>query len=107
MTTSNKDCPETVDIPFPGTSQTIVDILADQYGNLDSGEARAKLEALQTTVWNAEEFGALFDVTHIEPPYVHVTRKQDGATGTVMFVDAPRFYFSFNTGQSDDDRKTT
>ena len=106
MTNPNENCPETVDISFPGTSQTIIDVLASQYGHLESGEARAKLEALQETVWNDEEFNKLFDVVSTVPPYVYVTRKQDGVSGTVMFVDQPRFYFSFNTGCADDDRKT-
>ena len=95
--------PETITVNVPGTTQTIVDILQDQYGHLESGEARAKLEMLLSEVWTQSEFDALFDATGTTPPYVAVVRKQDGVAGTVMFVDSPRFYFSFNAGSEKDD----
>jgi hypothetical protein len=88
----------TVTVPITGTSQTIVDILNDQYGHLESGEARAALEAYYTVnnVWNTEEVATEFEISHFEPPYIYVIRKSDGIHGTLMFLDAPRFYFSFN-----------
>lgn len=89
--------PETIDIEVRGSTQTIVDILCDQYSNLDSGELRAKLAPLEPEVWNTTDFAALFDTINVQPPYVEVVRKQDDQHGTVMFIDSPRMYFSFNT----------
>ena len=99
----NKPEPETIDVEIPGGLQAIVDILHDQYGALDGGEVRAKLEALEPNVWTSDEFVRQFDVSNVHPPYVDVIRKEDGATGTVMFVDSPRFYFSFNAGSLNND----
>lgn len=103
---SNNKLPETITVSAEGSAQTIIDVLQDQYGILDSGEVRAKLEPLEPDVWNSEEFARLFDVSAVHAPYVDVTRKQDGAQGTVMFIDSPRFYFSFNAGSSDNDSGT-
>jgi hypothetical protein len=88
----------TVTVEIEGDLQTVVNILNDQYGHLDSGEARTALEAYYTDgVWNNEELAEHFEVSHFdEPPYVHVIRKTDGLRGTLMFLPVPRFYFSFN-----------
>jgi hypothetical protein len=87
----------TVTIPVAGDNQTLVDILQSQYGHLDSGEARAALEAhYPDSVWNDQEIGGVFAVSHFDPPYIHVIRHADRRRGTLMFLDAPRFYFSFN-----------
>lgn len=55
-------------------------VLQDQYGE---------------QVWNSEQLMDTFEVSHFEPPYVHVIRKSDGVRGTVAFNDDPRFYFAF------------
>lgn len=87
----------TVTIPVAGDNQTVVEILQAQYGHLDAGEARAALEDYYTEgVWNDQEIGSVFAVSHFDPPYVHVIRVGDGQRGTLMFLDSPRFYFSFN-----------
>lgn len=105
MTTNN--CPEKISIPFSGSNQTIIDILNDQYGRFEAGEVRAMLEArYPENVWNDEEFSNNFAVSYFEPPYVHVIRKKDAARGTVMFIDSPRFYFSFNAESENDGRRT-
>jgi hypothetical protein len=70
-------------------------VLQAQYGHLENGEVRAMLEVSGGQVWTNDELLEIFEVSHFEPPYVHVIRKEDGKRGTVMFVDAPRFYFSF------------
>lgn len=106
MTHQNNNPPETITVSAEGSAQTIIDVLQDQYGALDSGEVRAKLEPLEPDVWNSDEFARLFDVSNIHAPYVDVIRKQDGVTGTVMFIDSPRFYFTFNTEGSQDDSGT-
>ena len=93
----------TVTVEIESDSQTIVNILNDQYGHLDSGEARAALEADYTAVWNDEELVEHFEVSHFdEPPYVHVIRKADGVRGTLIFLPVPRFYFSFNAESNTD-----
>ena len=88
----------TVTVEIESDPQTVVNILNEQYGHLDSGEARALLESYYTDgVWNNEELGEHFEVSHFdEPPYVHVIRKADGVRGTLMFLPVPRFYFPFN-----------
>lgn len=86
----------TTEILIAGDNQTIVDLLQRQYGRLESGEARAALETSYAPVWNEDEFAALFAAESFEPPYVHVVKRDNGERGTVMFLDAPRFYFLFN-----------
>ncbi|NDD52263.1 hypothetical protein EBZ39_00025 [bacterium] len=103
MTSNEQSGPVLIDIDVPGTSQSIVDILHDYYSTLDSGEVRAKLEGLEPNVWTSEEFSKKFDVQNIHPPYVDVIRKEDGVAGTVMFIDRPRFYFTFNAGLANND----
>lgn len=46
-------------------------------------------------VWTTEELREQFTVESFLAPFVVVTRKADGARGTVMFTGAPRFYFSW------------
>jgi len=94
----------TVTIEIESDSQTVVNILDDQYGHLDSGEARTALMTHYTDgVWNNEELVEHFEISHFdEPPYVHVIRKADGVRGTLMFLSVPRFYFSFNPESNTD-----
>lgn len=105
MPTKDK-CPEKISIPLASDAQTIIDVLASQYGHMEAGEVRSALEGFYKNVWNDDELVEQFGVSHFEPPYVHVIRKQDKVRGTVMFVDRPRFYFSFSAeGDDTDDRK--
>jgi hypothetical protein len=46
-------------------------------------------------VWDTDAMRAEFDVTGFAAPLVVVTRKSDGATGTLMFTHSPRFYFAW------------
>jgi hypothetical protein len=78
------------------TRQTLINVLHDQFAKLDGGELRTVLETRYgAQVWNNEELLRDFEVSHFDPPYVHVIRKTDGVKGTVAFNDNPRFYFSF------------
>jgi hypothetical protein len=92
-----------VSIELPDNPQMVVDILTAQFGHLDAGEARTALEACAGTadVWNDESLMAAFEVSHFVPPYVSVIRRSDGVRGTVMFIDAPRLYFSFVPERTD------
>jgi hypothetical protein len=68
---------------------------------------RAQLSTLEPDVWTAQEFEKFFDIKEVRPPYVDVVRKHDNAYGTVMFIDRPRFYFTFNAGSvPNDDTRT-
>lgn len=88
---------ETVtEIPVCASNKSVANILSAQYGHLESGEVRALLEQMHSPVWSNDELLDTFEVSHFEPPYVHVIRKEDGRRGTVMFTDSPRFYFAFS-----------
>lgn len=86
----------TTEVSIPACNVTLAAILANQYGKLEAGEARAALEAAYQQVWNQEEFERLFNVIDTHPPYVTVSKKESQERGTMMFIDSPRFYFLFN-----------
>jgi hypothetical protein len=46
-------------------------------------------------IWDTEAMRAEFTVTGFMAPFVTVTRKADGAKGTLMFTHVPRYYFSW------------
>lgn len=95
MTPNNPSIP-TTDVQLDLSRETLVDMFKDQFASLDGGELRTLLEnAYGNQVWNNEELLQHFEVSHFEPPYVHVISKTDGIRGTVAFNDEPRFYFSF------------
>ena len=60
-----------------------------------SPAARAGLESIYGQVWSTEEFRRDFKLIGFAAPFVAVTRKSDGKTGTLIFQDDPRFYFDF------------
>lgn len=86
----------TTEVSIAGDNQTLVDLLNRQYGRLEAGDARTLLETSYAPVWNEDELTALFTVETFDPPYAHVTKRDTGERGTVMYLDAPRFYFLFN-----------
>jgi hypothetical protein len=45
--------------------------------------------------WTTEELQRDFTVHSFMAPFVVVTRKRDGAKGSMEFVHSPRFYFNF------------
>lgn len=89
--------PLTTEVYITGCNDTLLAIFDSQYARLEAGEARAALESLYGRVWNEAEFNADFDVDVVSPPYISVTRRDNGDHGTVMRLDAPRFYFLFNS----------
>ena len=94
--TTNKTAIPTTDVTLDLTRATLVDMFKDQFAHLDGGELRTLLaDTYGNQVWNSEELLQHFEVSHFEPPYVHVISKTDGVRGTVAFNDEPRFYFSF------------
>lgn len=94
--------PAITTIPVNANNADVAAVLRAQYGHLESGEVRAAFEYAGTPVWTNDELLDVFEVSHFEPPYVHVIRKEDGKRGTVMFVDSPRFYFSFAAEETND-----
>ncbi len=57
---------------------------------------RAELEIKHPGgVYNTAQLGELFDVESFGAPFVVVTRKSDGARGSLEFCHSPRFYFNF------------
>lgn len=89
-------------ISVDANNADVAAVLHAQYGHLENGEVRAMLEVSGGQVWTNDELLEIFEVSHFEPPYVHVIRKEDGKRGTVMFVDTPRFYFSFAAEESNE-----
>lgn len=56
---------------------------------------REELEKQFGEVYDTKEVQEAFVVHQFVAPYVSVTRKSDGARGTLMFLHSPRFYFDF------------
>lgn len=97
-----KNFEKSTSIPVFSKNTDVANVLHSQYGHLESGEVRTILEQAHAPVWNNDELLNVFEVSHFEPPYVHVIKKEDGTRGTVMFVDAPRFYFSFSADNANE-----
>ena len=84
--------------------QTLIHVIHDQFAHRDVADIRHALETQYgEQTWNSEQLLATFEVSHFDPPYVHVIRKSDGVTGTVAFNDNPRFYFAFKPDEVADE----
>jgi hypothetical protein len=57
--------------------------------------SREALEAEHGQAWDTGELTQDFSVSGFAAPFVFVTRKSDGARGSLMFQHQPRFYFRF------------
>ena len=64
--------------------------------NEDPPTDRRKLEAEKGQVWDTAELKRDFDVTGFMAPFVVVRRRSDGAVGSLMFSNYPRYYWGFN-----------
>ena len=62
--------------------------------NSDTSDREA-LEEKHGQVWDTSELSSDFDVTGFMAPYVVVTRKADGVSGSLLFRHSPRLYYSF------------
>ena len=95
MPNNNETAPSMAVTGSSGSS-TLIDVLAAQFSQLESGEVRSELERhYGDQVWTTDELCTAFGVSHFAPPYVHVIRRHDACRGTVAYIDTPRFYFSF------------
>ena len=79
-------------------------ILASHFSGMTDAEARSALERLHNPVLSNNELLEQFEISHFDAPYVYVTHKSDGKRGTMVFVDAPRFYFAFELEENNDAR---
>lgn len=61
--------------------------------------SREALEQQYGDVWDTKQLQELFEVQGFAAPLAVVTRREDGAVGTVMFQHSPRFYFSFELAE--------
>ena len=57
--------------------------------------SREDLESKHGQVWDTGELTVDFTVEGFMAPFVIVVRKNDGATGVLMFQHQPRFYWGF------------
>lgn len=84
--------------------QDVIRILAAQFSHLVEDEARTVLSRLHNPVLSNNELLDKFEVSHFDAPLVHVVRKDDGARGTMAYIDAPRLYFAFEPEENNDAR---
>lgn len=56
---------------------------------------RKRLQEIHGDVWNTQEIQEIFTIHGFGSPFVAVTRKSDGARGSLEFQHMPRFYFNF------------
>ena len=61
---------------------------------LESGQPARDLEAA-TKRWDTDELTRDFIVRSFMAPFVIVTRKSDGASGSLEFTHSPRWYFNW------------
>lgn len=62
--------------------------------------SREALERQYGDVWDTKQLQEVFQVQGFAAPIAVVKRRADGALGTVMFQDQPRFYFKFELDES-------
>lgn len=98
---SNNASPQNTDIPIIASQKDIINILAAQYAHMTTEEAKEILARTNNQVWSNDELLELFEVSHFDPPYVHVIQKDNGMRGTVAFIDKPRLYFAFQPETND------
>jgi len=75
--------------PTENIRKEMVDVI-----NSDPNE-RAALEAKYGQVWDTQELQKDFEVKGFMAPFISVSRKSDGARGTMMFQHSPRYYFDY------------
>lgn len=75
-------------------------IRRERTAELNAAKAeREELELKYGRVWDTTELTEEFEVLGFLAPYVVVTRKTDGARGSLEFQHYPRYYFNW---QEDD-----
>lgn len=92
MTTDNANntTPAQTDDPTEGIRRVTQAVV-----NATATERAALEERLGESVYDTEELQQFFSVTAFLAPFVGVTRKSDGAEGTMMFQHSPRYYWGF------------
>lgn len=96
MTDKNLNTTTTADVPASDAKNVFKLVIEDRLAQLGVQELREELaEIYDGDVWTSEELLDQYEVSHFDPPYVHVIRKSDRVRGTVAYTDEPRLYFSF------------
>jgi hypothetical protein len=90
------------DVTVRATQNSVIKMLAAQYSHMGQAEAKTALERLHDPVWTNDELLDQFEVSHFDPPCVHVIKKANGQRGTVAFIDSPRLYFAFQPEEKHD-----
>lgn len=75
--------------------RAMVDKINSEVETTEEDKERARLEAKYGQVWDTQQLQEDFSVQRFLAPMVIVTRKSDGAKGTLDFQHHPRFYFNF------------
>lgn len=77
-------------------SDPIENIRREMVKEINSKESeREAMEREHGQVWNTKELQEDFSVMGFMAPFVVVTRKSDGKSGSMMFQHSPRYYFGF------------
>lgn len=96
MTDSNLNTVITADVPTLDAKNVFKSVIDDRLSQLGLQELKEELtDIYEGAVWTNEELLEHYEISHFDPPYVHVIQKSDGTRGTVAYTDEPRLYFSF------------
>ena len=84
--------------PTEGVRRVLVSAINTEAAEIakTTSDPRKELEARYGQLWDTSEMQKEFSVSGFMAPYVGVTRKSDGAEGTLLFSHHPRFYHSFS-----------
>lgn len=86
----------TADVDSSDAKNVFKSVLAERLAQIGVQELREELaEIYGGDVWTNEDLLEHYEISHFDPPYVHVIRKHDKVPGTVAYTDEPRLYFSF------------
>jgi DNA-directed RNA polymerase subunit M/transcription elongation factor TFIIS len=83
---------------YPEIRKELVQEINSQVKSDDPKAERKRLEGIYGEVWSTQELSQDFTVQGFLAPFVSVTKKSSGKTGTLEFQHMPRFYFNFVEG---------
>ena len=77
------------------TSCNSVRVIPARVRGLVYATVEDQLRAQHGRIWTTQQLREDFQVDAFLAPFVHVTRKSDGALGTLQFTHRPRYYFQW------------
>ena len=104
---SNAGDPTTTEVAIAADNAVINELMRGRYAKLDQLEIRAELEFLYGDVWDENQVKNQFVIKTANAPYAHVVRKIDNLSGTLAFIEQPRFYFLFKPDEDEHGDGTT